>query len=62
MKPKIYTILAQAVEDGVKCGYRRACKYSENPSEEAVIAAVDTAVMASIFEYFTFDDEDFEGQ
>ena len=57
MKPKIYTILSQAVEEGVKCGYRRACKYSENPSEESVIAAVDTAVMASILEYFTFDSE-----
>lgn len=57
MKPKIYTILAQAVEDGVKRGYRRAFKHVENPSEESIIDAVDTAVMASILEYFTFDSE-----
>lgn len=57
MKPKIYTILAQAVEEGVKRGYRRAFKHVENPSEESIIDAVDTAVMASILEYFTFDSE-----
>jgi len=57
MKPKIYTILAQAVEDGVKRGYRRAFKHVENPSEESIIDAVDTAVMGSILEYFTFDNE-----
>ena len=57
MKPKIYTILAQAVEDGVKRGYRRAFKHVENPSEESIIDAVDSAVMASILEYFTFDSE-----
>ena len=62
MKPKIYTILAQAVEDGVKRGYRRAFKYVEAPNEESIIEAVDDAVMASILEYFTFDNEDFEGQ
>lgn len=57
MKPKIYTILAQAVEDGVKRGYRRAFKHVENPSEEVILDAVETAVMASILEYFTFDSE-----
>jgi len=57
MKPKIYTILSQAVEEGVKHGYRRAFKHVEKPSEESIIDAVDTAVMASILEYFTFDSE-----
>ena len=27
MKPKIYTILGQAVEEGVQRGYYRACWY-----------------------------------
>ena len=57
MKPKIYTILAQAVEDGVKRGYRRAFKYVEAPNEASIIEAVEDAVMASILEYFTFDSE-----
>lgn len=57
MKPKIYTILSQAVEEGVKRGYRRAFKHVESPGEEAVIDSIDSAVMASILEYFTFDSE-----
>jgi hypothetical protein len=48
-------ILSQAVEDGVKRGYRRAFKHVESPSEEAVTKSIDSAVMASILEYFTFD-------
>ena len=44
MKPKIYMILSQAVEDGVKRGYRRAFKHVESPSEEAVIESIDSAV------------------
>ena len=57
MKPKIYTILGQAVEEGVRRGYYRAFKHVENPSEEVILDAVETAVMASILEYFTFDSE-----
>ena len=57
MKPKIYMILSQAVEDGVKRGYRRAFKHVESPSEEDVTDSIDSAVMASILEYLTFDSE-----
>ena len=57
MKPKIYTILGQAVEEGVKRGYHRAFKHVECPSEDAVIESIDCAVMGSILEYFTFDSE-----
>ena len=57
MKPKIYTILGEAVEKGVKRGYHRAFKYVESPGEEAVIDSIDSCVMASILEYFTFDSE-----
>ena len=57
MKPKIYTILSQAVEEGVKRGYRRAFKHVDSPSETAIIESIDSAVMSSILEYFTFDSE-----
>jgi hypothetical protein len=50
-------ILSQAVEEGVKRGYRRAFKHVEFPSEEAVTESIDSAVMGSILEYFTFDSE-----
>jgi hypothetical protein len=29
----------------------------ENPTEDAIIEAVEDAVMSSIYEYFTFDEE-----
>ena len=57
MKPKIYMILSQAVEEGVKRGYRRAFKHVECPSETSIIESIDSAVMSSILEYFTFDSE-----
>ena len=57
MKPKIYTILGQAVEEGVRRGYYRAFKHVEDPSPDAIIESIDSAVMASILEYFTFDGE-----
>lgn len=57
MKPKIYTILSEAVEAGVRRGYQRAHKHVENPSEASIVDAIDNAVMASILEYFTFDSE-----
>jgi hypothetical protein len=57
MKPKIYTILGHAVEEGVRRGYYRAFKHVEDPSPEVIIESIDSAVMASILEYFTFDSE-----
>ena len=57
MKPKIYTILGQAVEEGVRRGYYRAFKHVESPSGDAIIESIDSAVMGAILEYFTFDSE-----
>lgn len=59
MKPKTRVILEMAIEEGVRRGYSRAHKHVENPSEGAIIEHVEEAVMSSIYEYFTFDEEDF---
>jgi archaeosine-15-forming tRNA-guanine transglycosylase len=59
MKPKIRVILEQAIEDGVRRGYSRAHKHVENPSEDCIIEQIEDAVMSAIYEYFTFDEEDF---
>jgi len=59
MKPKIRVILEQAIEEGVRRGYTRAHKHVENPTEGAIIEQIEDAVMSSIYEYFTFDEEDF---
>ncbi len=59
MKPKIRVILEQAIEDGVRRGYSRAHKHVENPTEGAIIEHIEECVMSAIYEYFTFDEEDF---
>ena len=58
MKPKFHVILSQAIEEGVKRGYRRAYKHNEDPSEEVICDTIEECVMGAIYEYFTFDDED----
>lgn len=54
MKPNEYLILGEAVEDGVNLGYTRAFKYSDNPTPDAIQAAIVDAVMLQICEYFIF--------
>ena len=59
MKPKIRVILELAIEEGVRRGYARAHKHVENPTEEAICETIEDCVMSQIYEYFTFDEEDF---
>jgi archaeosine-15-forming tRNA-guanine transglycosylase len=58
MKPKLRVILEMAIEEGVRRGYHRAFKHVESPSEGAIIEHVEEAVMSSIYEYFSFDEDD----
>jgi len=60
MKPKTRVILEMAIEEGVRRGYTRAHKHVENPTEGAIIEHIEEAVMSSIYEYFTFDEEDYQ--
>lgn len=57
MKPKTRVILELAIGEGVRYGYSRAHKHIENPSEGAVIEAIEEAVMSQIYEYFDFDED-----
>ena len=57
MKPKFHVILEMAIEEGVRRGYSRAHKHVENPTEGAIIQHIEECVMGSIYEYFTFDEE-----
>lgn len=58
MKPKFRVILDQAVNEGVLRGYRRAFKHNENPTEETIIETIEDCIMSSLYEYFTFPNED----
>jgi hypothetical protein len=55
MKPKFYPVLEMCIENGVSLGLRRAFKHDDNPSEEAIQAAVVTAVMNEIYDWFDMD-------
>ena len=58
MKPKFRVILDQAISEGVLRGYRRAFKHNENPTEETIIETIEDCVISSLYEYFTFPEED----
>lgn len=58
MRPKFRIILEQAIQEGVRRGYSRAYKHIDNPSEGAIIENIEEQVMSSIYEYFTFNEED----
>ena len=59
MKAKIRVILEQAIEQGVARGYSRAHKHVENPLEYDILQSIEDCVMSQIYEYFTFDEEDY---
>jgi len=58
MKPKFRVILEQAIEEGVRRGYRQAYKYVDNPTEESLKTHIEEAVMSAMYDYFSFDDND----
>jgi hypothetical protein len=57
MKPKSYTILLRAVEEGCKMGYNRAHKHTDNPPQHQIEDSIVNEVMNAICEVFSFDDE-----
>lgn len=57
MKPKTRKLLEQCVADGIMFGVKRAYKYNERPSSEAIESCVGDAVMHEIDEWFDFDEE-----
>ena len=57
MKVKTLVILEQAIEEGVRRGYRRAFKHVDDPTEESICDHIEECVMAQIYEYFTFEGE-----
>ena len=60
MKAKMRVILEMAIEQGVRRGWQRAHKHVESPTEEAICETIEDCVMSQIYEYFTFDEEDYQ--
>lgn len=57
MKPKYYTILSNAIEEGCRLGVTRAFKHTEDPSFELIEEEVSKAIMTAICEVFEFNPE-----
>ena len=57
LKPKTYSVLSMAVENGIKYGLNRSFKHTDDPTHEQMEAAIYDAVMNEILEWF-----DMEGQ
>lgn len=58
MKTNDYVVLERAVESGARLGYKRAFKYNENPTEDAIVDAITDAIMLTVSEVFIFSSGD----
>ena len=56
MRVQAFSVVARAVEEGVRYGWRRAHKYADKPDEDAICEAVESAVMNAICEVVDFGD------
>jgi len=56
MTPDTYKVLQMAVDDGVAIGVRRAFKYTDRPSEDAMIETIRQEVMNQVCEWFKFEE------
>lgn len=59
IKVDIYKIMARAVEEGVRYGWNRAHKHTDEPSKEHTIEQIENAVMNELSEIFIFNGEDY---
>jgi hypothetical protein len=54
VKLKAYDIVAEAVENSVRYGYRRSFKHSDKPGEEQMIQTITDAVLTGLCEIVEF--------
>ena len=60
MKPKILPVLEMCIENGLAYGYRRAFKYTDDPTEDQITQAIKDAIMLELYEWFDFDKVNYE--
>lgn len=60
MRPRIYRLLEEAVEVGVRRGWRLAHKHVENPAEIVIQERISDAIMGEILERFIIDNDSIE--
>jgi hypothetical protein len=57
MKPKFRIVLETALESGIRCGYTRAHKHTDNPDVEIIVDAMINEIFNSLDEWFDFNDD-----
>lgn len=57
MKAKTYNILSDAIEDGIRHGYQRAYKHTDDPDRGIIENEIYRAIMNRIGDYFDFDED-----
>jgi len=55
MKPRIYSIIRECVENGIRYGIRRAHKHTDEPSEDLLESEIHSAIMMQLDEKFEFE-------
>lgn len=56
LKPKVYPILLQAIEEGVLHGYNRAHKHVEKPDDILLVDTIVKCTMEAVLEWFEIED------
>ena len=51
----VYTVILNAVQEGVSRGWRKAHKHTETPSDEAIVSGIMDSVMLELSEILKFD-------
>lgn len=59
MKAKTQVILDDCIERGAARGWQLAHKHVENPTQEAILERIQSSIMAEIYEYFSFESDEF---
>jgi len=57
MKVKMRVVLEDAIERGIRAGYHRAHKHTENPCEDSIHVAIEDAIWLELDNIFCFEDE-----
>ena len=57
MKAKSDCVLEMCIDEGIKLGWNRAHKYSDEPTEQDIQHHIKSAIWGEIFEWFEFEGE-----
>lgn len=52
-----YRIIDDIIENAIRCGYTRAHKHVDEPSEDLIVHEIHHAVMSDLCDVLKFDDE-----